>query len=102
MLWIQITVVSKFSRVPCTVLGKNWIIYWLFQSSSLHATESKDVLIVACYVAGLVEGQGPAIYVGHCTKNSVEMLIVEGALAHKEANSSSVTNTDTASEGWVS
>jgi hypothetical protein len=60
---------------------------------------TKDVLIVACCVAGPVEGQGPAIYVGHCTQNSVEILIVEGALACKEDNNSSVTSTDTASEG---
>jgi hypothetical protein len=56
-------------------------------------------MIIACCVAGPVEGLGPAIYMGHCTQNSVEMLMVEGALACKEDNSFSVTGTDTASEG---
>lgn len=65
----------------------------------MHAAESKDVLIVACCVAGTVEGQGPAIYVGHCTQNGIEVLTVEGALACKEGSGSSTTNTDTASEG---
>jgi hypothetical protein len=39
------------------------------------------------------------MYVGHCTQNSVEMLIVEGALACKEDSSSSIISKDTIPEG---
>jgi hypothetical protein len=60
--------------------------------------ESKDVMIIACCVTGPVEGQGPAIYVGHSTQSNVEILVVEGALACKEDNFS-ITSIDTASEG---
>lgn len=53
-------------------------------------------------VTGPVEGQGPAMYVGHCTQTSIEILIVEGALACKEDNSFSEGGTDVASGRWVS
>ncbi|XP_069684092.1 citron rho-interacting kinase isoform X2 [Periplaneta americana] len=47
---------------------------------------------------GPAEGQGPAIYVGHCTQSSVEMLLIEGTLACKEEISFSSTR-DSVSEG---
>jgi hypothetical protein len=50
----------------------------------------------AC-VTGPVEGQGPAMYVGHCNQTRIEILIVEGTLACREDNSFSEVNSDVAS-----
>jgi hypothetical protein len=49
-------------------------------------------------VTGPVEGQGPAMYVGHCAQTSIEILIVEGTLACREDNSFSVSSSDVAPE----
>jgi citron Rho-interacting kinase len=45
---------------------------------------------------GPVEGQGPGMYVGHCTQTSIEILIVKGTLVCREDNSFSDGSSDVA------